>query len=97
MGFYCDGTIEIPMDEFVEFILQFVPVGHANVMVGVPRVNVGNDTIEIDYSMNTECHPKDEVGGENKPVVRQWEELREFQKKYGVVLTAADKGVPSTE
>jgi hypothetical protein len=47
--------------------------------------------------MNTECHPKDEVGGENKPVVRQWEELREFQKKYGVVLTAADKGVPSTE
>jgi hypothetical protein len=97
MGYYCDGTIEIPLDEFTEFVLQYIPNGPAMTKLGVPKVNVSNGTIEIDFSQNTECWPEDEFDAEKKPVVRQWKELREFQKKYGVRLTAADKGVPSTE
>lgn len=71
MGKYGSGLIEIPLEDFWDFVRKTNPVD-GNVVYGVPRTNKDNDTIEIDYVFNTEISPTDEVGYKDSVVRKQW-------------------------
>ena len=71
-----EGTIEIPLEEFWEWV-QKTYADHMNGMetsYGVPRVNKGNDTLEIDFAAADDGHPSQ--WAEKPKSVKQWEELK---------------------
>jgi hypothetical protein len=75
MSFTAEGTIEIDLEEFFTWVYQnYAPARGAEYQYGVPRVNKGNGTLELDFAMATECDPKDWI--EKPDVVKQWEELK---------------------
>lgn len=76
MSFTAEGTIEIDLADFFEWIYDnYVPTkGGVEYQYGVPRVNKSNHTLEIDFAMATECNPKDWF--EKPNVLKQWEELK---------------------
>jgi len=59
MGFSCKGEIQIPVDEWARFVLQYASTGPAFVSLG-PPVLVGDELV-VPYSANTECHPSQQV------------------------------------
>jgi hypothetical protein len=70
MSFTASGTIEIDTAEFFTWVYQnYAPAKGVEYQYGVPRVNKDNHTIEIDFAMATDSHPKDWAN-----VVKQWEE-----------------------
>ena len=75
MSFTAEGTIEIDLTEFWEWVHKnYNPYPSAEVQYGVPRVNKSNHTMEIDFAMGTETNPKDWFV---KPdVLNQWEQLK---------------------
>lgn len=72
MSFIAEGTIEIPTEEFFTWLyMNYAPCKGVEYQYGVPRVNKSNLTIEVDFAMATDCHPKDWF---QKPeVCKQWE------------------------
>lgn len=76
MSFTAEGTIEIPTEEFFTWLYKnYAPcTGFVEYQYGVPRVNKSNQTIEVDFAMATDCHPKQ--WSEKPEVCKQWEELK---------------------
>jgi len=73
MSFTAEGTIEIDLAEFFAWVYrEYVPAKGAEYEYGVPRVNKGNQTLEIDFAMATECNPKD--WAKQPDVVKQWKD-----------------------
>lgn len=69
-----EGTIEIDLAEFWEFVRKYHPKG-GQVAYGVPRVNRGNGTLELDFAMGTDdVSPYD--WAEAPDCIKQWEGLR---------------------
>lgn len=75
MSFTAEGTIEIDVADFFEWVYKnYAPVRGAEYQYGVPRVNKSNQTIDVDFAMATDSHPKEWVKKPN--VIKQWEELK---------------------
>jgi hypothetical protein len=53
VGCTYEGMIEIPLEEFWEFVAKYHPEGGSPVY-GVPRANKGNQCMEIDFAMGTD-------------------------------------------
>lgn len=68
-----EGTIEIDLADFWEWVhKQHADMGE--VCYGVPRVNKGNSTLEIDFAASTDGNPREWA---KKPeAVTQWEEIK---------------------
>lgn len=76
MGVYGKGTIEIPLEEFWEFVNTYVPDQESNNFFGVPRVNNVNQVLEIDYMFNSEIGPEDEADFKESECYKQWQQLK---------------------
>ena len=61
MAFTSEGTIEIDLGEFLEWVHEnYLPTPRGSeVCYGVPRINRGNSVIEIDFAAATDCNPAD--------------------------------------
>jgi hypothetical protein len=60
MSFTAEGTIEIDLAEFFEWVYKnYAPTSGVEYQYGIPRANKSNQTLEIDFAMATECHPKE--------------------------------------
>ena len=76
MGVYGKGTIEIPLEEFWEFVNKYVPDQESNNFFGVPRVNNVNQVLEINYMFNSEISPEDEIVFKESECYKQWQQLK---------------------
>jgi hypothetical protein len=75
MSFTAEGTIEIPMEDFFNWLYEnYAPCSGVEYQYGVPRVNKSNQTLEIDFAMATDCNPN--VWVEKPSVMKQWKELQ---------------------
>jgi hypothetical protein len=75
MSFTAEGTIEIDLADFFTWVYQnYAPASGVEYQYGVPRVNKGNQVLEVDFAMATDCNPKDWF--EKPDVLKQWEELK---------------------
>jgi hypothetical protein len=71
MSMDCEGTVEIPMEEFWEFVAKYNSLQSCEIQYGVPRCNKESSRMEIDFAASTECHPME---WSKKPkAVLQWE------------------------
>lgn len=78
---YLEGTIEIPMSEFWEFVSQYNPTKAMVTVCGVPRITKDADTMEIDFAASSEGDPNDWA---KKPMAAiQWEEYKKEETKDG--------------
>lgn len=70
-----EGTIEISLEEFWDFVEKLHPNDkNLEIRYGVPRINIENQTIDIDFAASSESNPSEWV---IKPkAVTQWEELK---------------------
>jgi hypothetical protein len=73
MASYGEGTVEIPLNEFWEFVAKYNDIRGAETLYGVPRPHKGNGMIEIDFAFSTECKPVD--WAEKSEAQKQWDEL----------------------
>lgn len=74
MGFTCEGTIEIDLVDFWEFVAKYRETS-AEIAYGVPRVNRSNNTMEIDFAESSDGDP---AAWSVKPEsVTQWEQLKD--------------------
>lgn len=69
-----EGTIEIPLEDFWQWVAQHAPTRSHEVAYGVPRVNVENSTLDIDFAASDECDPR--AWAEQPRAVTQWDDLR---------------------
>lgn len=73
---YLEGTIEIPMDEFWQFVFKYDPTRESGMETsyGVPRIAKDGMTMEIDFAASTEGSPDDWAV---KPKCKiQWDEMK---------------------
>jgi len=70
-----EGTIEISLEEFWDFVEKKHPNDKGlEIRYGVPRINRENQTIDIDFAASSESNPSEWAV---KPkAVTQWEELK---------------------
>lgn len=59
MATFCEGTVEIDLVDFWEFVLSRAEFKRGEHAFVVPRVNKGNQTIEIDLAYSTDSNPAD--------------------------------------
>lgn len=60
MGRTYEGVIEIELAEFWDWLIKnHLPATGDMIQFGVPRVNLGNDTLEISYAGADQSHPAD--------------------------------------
>ena len=72
MAFTAEGTIEIDLDQFWEWVREEHCPHGTETRFGVPRVNKSNMTLDIDFAAGTENDP---ASWAVKPkAVTQWEE-----------------------
>jgi hypothetical protein len=74
------GKLEIDLNDFWEFIHGYIN-GNFEIQFGVPKINNENQTLEVDYLFNTECHPTEEMNYKDTVVSKQWQELNNNKKK----------------
>ena len=67
-----EGMIEIPLEDFWQFVARYHPKD-GQPCYGVPRANKGNGTLEIDFAMGTDDVSPYEWA-EKPKALRQWEE-----------------------
>ena len=74
-----EGTVEIPLEQLWDWIIRNNPQLEGGIIKGgVPRVNGGNMTLEIDYvaSFGDDPTPPEQwAGAETLSVFKQWQEL----------------------
>lgn len=78
MAFVGEALIEIPLEDF----WKYVKIHHPDLyetQYGVPRVNIDNQTLEIDVAFSYGCHPT-EWAVKSKAEL-QWKELKEKNKE----------------
>lgn len=61
MGYHCRGEIEIPLEDWVEFVEQYVPGDEAMTSFGSPTIHEAEEYISVPFALNTQCHPQDEA------------------------------------
>lgn len=58
-----EGVVEIPLEEYEAFVRGFLPNPKDNVIIGPPKANRGNETIEVSFAGSGddmgECSPLD--------------------------------------
>ncbi len=58
-----EGVIEIPLEDYNDFIRRYLPNPKDNLVIGPPRANKGNQTIEVSFAGSghdmDECSPLD--------------------------------------
>lgn len=59
MGFFCEGEIWIPRDEWIEFVMQYIPDSPAETVLGKPVINK-DDEMVVPFACNTECNPENQ-------------------------------------
>ena len=74
-----EGTIEIPLEDFWRYANEYHEHSSAELFYGVPRVNNGNQVIEIDYMYNSGINPTEEFDFEKSKCKLQWDELKNKQ------------------
>jgi hypothetical protein len=76
MGYTAEGTIEIPLEEFWDFVTKnYSPTNNDEIRFGVPRVNKSNQVLEIDFAFSNDTSPDN---WSVKPdCLKQWDELKE--------------------
>jgi len=60
MGHLCTGEIFIPMEDFYEFVSRYAPASPGNMEFGLPTID-GNHDLIVQFAINTECLPSDQV------------------------------------
>jgi hypothetical protein len=74
MGYRIEGEINIPLEEFWEFVSKYAPQGIGNVMYGVPYIDPDNiHDLTINFVESTYCDPSNEM--EPCSVALEWEQL----------------------
>ena len=53
-----EGTIEIPMNDFWEFVIKYAPVKSDPMCFGVPRFDIAAETIIINFASDSEESPE---------------------------------------
>lgn len=76
MSFSAEGKVQIPLSDFYEFVLKYLPKG-PEYALGVPQVS--ETELEIIFAVSTECHPED--WRVPPKAVTQWAELVEKAPK----------------
>jgi len=66
-----EDMIEISLEDFWQFVAKYHPK-EGQPAYGVPRVNKGNDTLEIDFAMGTDDVSPYEWA-EKPQALKQWE------------------------
>lgn len=74
-----EGTIEIDLVDFWSFVAKHHDHKSAEIFYGVPRVNINNSVIEIDYAYCTDGTP--EQWKEEPKSVQQWKQLKKESTK----------------
>ena len=73
MSFTAEGTIEIDLADFFTWVYEkYAPENGVEYQYGVPRTNKSNRTLEVDFAMATDCHPKDWI--EQPVAFKQWKD-----------------------
>jgi len=73
--------LEIDLIDFYSFLNTKIPtMKNAELCYGVPRVNISNQTLEVDVLFSEEVHPTDWVGYKETSVAKQWQELKQVTK-----------------
>lgn len=75
MANYGEGTIEIDLVEFWQFVDGYQQIENAEILYGVPRVTK-DKTIVVDYLYNTECNPQQERDYKDSKIAKQWDEIK---------------------
>ena len=76
MSNYGNGVIEIPLDEFYAFVDKYNSNKDNNNVYGVPRINMDNGTLDLNYMFNSEIDPHDEFDYDTSTVAKEWETLK---------------------
>ena len=58
MAYTIEGSLQIPLDEFWDFLSQYLPSNSANTVFGKPVVNVDNGTLDIGFASDTDENPR---------------------------------------
>ena len=75
MMYTCEGIIEIPIDDFEEWLLKSMPKMGGVVVFGVPTVNKSNLTIDVAFAVGDEAAPPQSWA--KKPLaVTEWDRRR---------------------
>ena len=76
MSYTAEGMVEIDLEELWTFVLKRLPTdGGEEYVLGVPRVNKGNGTLEIDFAVAVNGNPHD---WSVKPkAIIQWEQHKD--------------------
>jgi hypothetical protein len=53
-----EGLLEIPLEEFWDFVVKYLPDELDEMYYGVPRINQQNYTMEIDYAGDSTGSPE---------------------------------------
>ncbi len=70
MAAFGEGTIEIPMEDFWEFVNKYHEHKKAELAFGVPKVNHLNNTININYAFGNDSDPRE--WSEEPTAVKEW-------------------------
>lgn len=58
MGYYAEGEIYIPKDEWQEFVMKYLPKTCAETAIG--PVTFLDGEMVVKFVQNTECHPSEQ-------------------------------------
>jgi hypothetical protein len=72
-----EGKIEIPLEEFWEWVSGRTPVDGHEVVYGVPQVNSHNNTMEVSFAASNDCPPSN--WAQKPKAIKEWEELERGQ------------------
>ena len=73
MPAFYEGVVEIPLDEFWEFVPKFHDKTSWEVAYGVPKVEKGAGTLNVSFAVGYESHPSE--WAKKPPAVTEWESL----------------------
>ena len=71
--------IEVLLPDFYAFLNKYLPEDYIKTY-GVPRVNIGNQTLEIDVLIDDCDNPTDWIDYKETSVAKQWQELKQVTK-----------------
>lgn len=74
MTAFYEGVVEIPLDEFWEFVSKFHDKTSGEVAYGVPKVAKGAGTLNVSFAVGYECHPSE--WAEKPPAVTEWDDCK---------------------
>lgn len=70
MSVTLEGKIEIPAEDFWEFVEKYNPAKDLNCAYGVPKFNTDNDTIDITFAADSMTDPREWI--EQPKCLEEW-------------------------